>query len=563
MDEDSTWVFNAPQHYCDLPSAFQNDDSELADQYFFAKTDDTLYYEPTSDISLEETWVAEDPPKTEEQFPVIRRRSRSVGSKPQLFKKPEIPKNARKSVLKTSQTTKPVDDPDHYFFEGLRVYNPTKASHEALKVTKPIPFNLTMPKKKLVRSNSQSMAEGVRLFEKKTPERFHTSRHGEVFRPERVELHCTEAHTPKLTTFKRHRPVHAVSREVREQREVEEMKKNQFKAQPIGMKVFNAPSLPMRKETKVTKIAPFRLTESFKKENVPPATHDSSDYHFHAKPAPKFEVPHQVAKPLRVTVPRTPKFSDAGKAALHSWRRPRSRSNGSVASVVSNTSSGSITSTSTANDRLKNTVIAPFSFELRDKGLMQRREVQIKKVMDEERKLREFHAKPCPNFSNQRSMPERASVVATRIVPFHLSCDTLGVNKKEKFIHQIHEERMSQMKATQFKAQPAKVLTQEPFKVKLDHNKQLTEVHGFNLSTEKRAEERKTYDEYLKRREEEIELAKREFEQLRIEKEEEETARIRQETDFVANPIRTFKPVEIKRIEDDFTVPKTPKFMKH
>ena len=42
--------------------------------------------------------------------------------------------------------------------------------------------------------------------------------------------------------------------------------RNQFKAQPIGMKVFNAPSLPMRKETKVTKIAPFRLTESFKKE---------------------------------------------------------------------------------------------------------------------------------------------------------------------------------------------------------------------------------------------------------------------------------------------------------
>lgn len=181
---------------------------------------------------------------------------------------------------------------------------------------------------------------------------------------------------------------------------------------------------------------------------------------------------------------------------------------------------------------------------------------------------------------------------------------------------QIQEERLNQIKATQFKAQPAKVLTQEPFKVKLDPNKHLTEVQGFALSTEKRAEERKVYDEYLKRREEEIELAKREvitqdiyycscftvddfdhyfhtpvllfhhiiiikesillllelnihsillfqFEQLRIQKEEEETARIRQETDFVANPIRMFKPVEIKRIEDDFTVPKTPKFMKH
>lgn len=47
---------------------------------------------------------------------------------------------------------------------------------------------------------------------------------------------------------------------------------------------------------------------------------------------------------------------------------------------MSNTSSGSMTSNSTATDRLKNTVIEPFSFELRDKALMQRREVQIKKV---------------------------------------------------------------------------------------------------------------------------------------------------------------------------------------
>ena len=35
MEEDSTWNFNAPQHYCDLPSALNDDDSEQADQYFF------------------------------------------------------------------------------------------------------------------------------------------------------------------------------------------------------------------------------------------------------------------------------------------------------------------------------------------------------------------------------------------------------------------------------------------------------------------------------------------------------------------------------------------------
>lgn len=29
-------------------------------------------------------------------------------------------------VLKTSQSVKQIDDPDHYFVEGLRAYNPTK-----------------------------------------------------------------------------------------------------------------------------------------------------------------------------------------------------------------------------------------------------------------------------------------------------------------------------------------------------------------------------------------------------------------------------------------------------
>ena len=38
-------------------------------------------------------------------------------------------------------------------------------------------------------------------------------------------MHCTEAHTPQLSTLKRHRPVHAISQQVREQREIEEMKK--------------------------------------------------------------------------------------------------------------------------------------------------------------------------------------------------------------------------------------------------------------------------------------------------------------------------------------------------
>ena len=93
-----------------------------------------------------------------------------------------------------------------------------------------MPFNLTQSKKKPVEnsaSNNPSLAEGVQKWEKKTPERFHTTRHGEVYRnPEKFEARGpTLAHTPQLSAVKRHRPVYALSREAMEQKELEEMKK--------------------------------------------------------------------------------------------------------------------------------------------------------------------------------------------------------------------------------------------------------------------------------------------------------------------------------------------------
>jgi len=49
---------------------------------------------------------------------------------------------------------------------------------------------LTEPKRKVTNVTSNpSMAEGVQRWEKKTPERFHTSRHGEVFRMVEVSFY--------------------------------------------------------------------------------------------------------------------------------------------------------------------------------------------------------------------------------------------------------------------------------------------------------------------------------------------------------------------------------------
>ena len=97
-------------------------------------------------------------------------------------------------------------------------------------MTKPAPFNLTEPRKKkplqTALSFQPSLAEGVQRWEKKTPERFHSTRHGQVYTAvEKFEMRSTEAHTPQLTAFKRHRKIHALSREALEDREIEDMKK--------------------------------------------------------------------------------------------------------------------------------------------------------------------------------------------------------------------------------------------------------------------------------------------------------------------------------------------------
>lgn len=124
--------------------------------------------------------------------------------------------------------------------------------------------------------------------------------------------------------------------------------------------MFKPPVLPAKKGVKTTTIEPFHLTEYHKKEvkilllgffclsnvshekqNVPPRESEGNDFKFHAKPAPKFEAPSVERKQvIPNTVPQTPKFSEAGKASLHSWRERRQRSrvgfsltNGSVTGV--------------------------------------------------------------------------------------------------------------------------------------------------------------------------------------------------------------------------------------
>ena len=148
-----------------------------------AKSDDTVYYEPgDEDVASSAPWAGEIEEEDEEApelpdviYPVIksRRRSRSVGSRPLFIKKPEASKVPLKPIQPEADST---------FASGLRQYGkPARPGQEAPRITKPMPFNLTAPKRRVTEAlGNPSMAEGVERWEKKTPERFHSLRTGQV-----------------------------------------------------------------------------------------------------------------------------------------------------------------------------------------------------------------------------------------------------------------------------------------------------------------------------------------------------------------------------------------------
>ncbi|RMZ95970.1 targeting for Xklp2 [Brachionus plicatilis] len=80
------------------------------------------------------------------------------------------------------------------------------------------------------------------------------------------------------------------------------------------------------------------------------------------------------------------------------------------------------------------------------------------------------------------------------------------------------------------------------------------------LHTELRAIKRTEYDNQLKERERMAYLKKKDLEQEKMKKQHEEIQKLRVKNTFKSNPIKHFKPVEVKPSERPLTEPKSPQF---
>lgn len=413
----------------------------------------------------------------------------------------------------------PIEENETVEFTRSLRSNTSSLNKEAPKgPTIPQPFNLTESRKGKTEEVNKfvSVAELNLKFHTKTPQRFRSKRAGSIddLNPEgkktKSNSGVTIPHTPNLITRERSRLMNYLTHEEMEQKAFEEAQKHAFKANPVNKKVFEAPANGYQVEKKIVTVPePFNITDSKKDQRL---------LGF------KFQ---EICERL-----------------------------GGSASSVASLPHGGIPS---KWDKT-NTKVQPFSFDLRDKTKLQRKQEMIQKVLEDEKKLAEFHAHPMPSFeSGIRGVPHKKPPTPTKVVPFNLKVEERGNSKQEYIQRNLEEQIRVEKEQRKFLARSDAVVHKQPF-VPEKSKKPLTDISGFTLNTEVRAGERMEYELHRKRKEDEILAAKREQEKRQEEEAAEEISRLRRNIIHKANPVRKYKPLVIEHAPQPPTVPISPNF---
>lgn len=398
------------------------------------------------------------------------------------------------------------------FTKSLRsVGTPPKASHQPTR-TVPQPFNLTETRKRKTSDelgNFVSMAELNMKYFTRTPTRFRVAKHGSVeslnSNPgnKRTESGVTIPLTPQFSTRTRSRQNNVLTSDEREQLEFEESKKKAFKAKPLNKKVFEAPENYRIEKKPSTVPEPFNITDAKKMPNTNALLRD-----FGGSTSSLASIPH-------------------GGMEAH-WSN-------------------------------RTTKPAPFSFENRDQAKLKKKEAAIKKVLEDEKKQAEFHANPMPVSKGPLGVPAKASPRATKPKPFNLQIDARGAVKKQMFQKELEDQEREERERRNFQANTDSAVHRQPFMPEKS-KKPLTDISGFTLNSDRRAEERKEYDQYLKQREAETLAAKKAQEDQKISDEMAEAEKQRKAAVHKARPMPQYKELKIKPSETKPTVAIAPNF---
>ncbi|KAJ2805547.1 hypothetical protein H4R21_001216, partial [Coemansia helicoidea] len=272
--------------------------------------------------------------------------------------------------------------------------------------------------------------------------------------------------------------------------------------------------------------------------------------------APRRSSPAKVAKKLQATVPKTPQFAKSKRV-----RRAlvEATTTDDAAPRQAKRAIGAKQAPGIHLSPPKLTVPQPFVFrsDVAASRSLQRLRDEMAKLRAEEAAMREFHANPLPEFPTPKKPEYPPSTLHAS--PFSLATDSRGEAYQRQLRARLAELEERRLERMRFKARSIPHSLDHPF-VPQPSTRPLTTVEEILLKTELRSEERHAYDEDRNERErirEDVLARKRQEEERR---EEEEIRQLRKQLVHKAQPIRHFKPVDIKPSDRPLTVPKTPEW---
>ncbi|KAK0150130.1 Targeting protein for Xklp2-B [Merluccius polli] len=441
--------------------------------------------------------------------------------------------------------------------------------------TVPKPFNLSTGSKRKPEDAAAvyvPIAEQIAQFQRRTPDRYHLrSRQMQERGPSPVkgeQLKITQPHTPQLMTRQRSRPTQLKSSAELEAEEADKLQKFKFKALELNRKILESalnPKKPAAKEPTRTHGFELQVERRLQQRQAGRKAEEVEEkpYTFHPCPLPTRILEEVVGVPdkkvAHPTVPESPAFALKKRVRMdHKVEEVKPPSPIKAHPVPH----FGLPFQPRLPDKGQ-VELCPFSFDERERERKVLRERKLEQMRNEE--VPKFKAQPLPDF-HEVNLPERKALGSTKPEPFKLMVDERGAVKTDRWENMVKEEQKRQVEAATFKARPNTVIHKEPFQPKKENRSMLdvtnppTVVEAFQLSTERRAKERQEFESAAM--EKETLRARMEEDQRRLdeERDKEEVAKMRHEQVHKAQPIRKYKPVELKKSDIALTVPQSPNF---
>lgn len=477
-----------------------------------------------------------------------------------------IPKEFHFSTDSRVKVRSSTADDEVNFKAQLRKHPPSPAKGPK-GATVPKPFNLSTGSKRKADDTAAyvPMAEQLAQFQRRTPDRYHLrSRQVQERGPSPVkgsQLKVTQPHTPHLMTRQRSRPTQLKSSAVLEAEEAEKLQKFRFKALELNRKILEGALHPIKPAAKEpTRAHCFELqVERRLQQRQAERKLDEVEvkpHTFHPRPLPAKILKEVVGVPDKVvahpTVPESPAFTMKRRVRMEPKEEVKAPSSIKAQPVPH----FGLPFQPRLPDKTQ-LELCPFSFDERERERRVLKERKLEQMRNEE--VPKFKAQLLPDFS-EVNLPERKLLATTKVEPFALMVDERGATKTDRWEHMVKEEQQRQLEAATFKARPNMVIHQEPFLPKKEERSIVSEA--FQLSTERRAIARQEFEHTAV--ENEALRARVDEERQRLDEEhtKEEVAKMRQEQVHKAQPIRKYKPVELKKCDVALTVPQSPNFSK-